>query len=64
MDPDLRERIVIQSRAAQSFVLDVEAERLHEVQCAAGIGAQADHVAGFGGNLRLEEHHIEHSRTR
>ena len=58
--PHLRQRVVIEACAAQRFVLDLKAQRPHEVQRAARIGAQPDHVAGIRRNFGLEEHDIEH----
>ena len=51
---------VIQAGAAHGLAVQLEAERPHEVQRAAGIRAQADDVAGIRRNLRLEENHMKH----
>lgn len=60
MHPHLRQRVVIEARTPQRFVLDLKPEWPHEMQRAAGIGAQPDHVPRIRRNFRLEEHHIEH----
>ena len=55
-----RPLVVIEAGTAQPGVVHLEAERLDQVQARAGVGAQADHVAGVGRNLRLVKHHLEH----
>jgi hypothetical protein len=54
--------VVIQPGAAQQPVFHVEAQRLDQVQGAAGVGRQADHVAGVGRDLGVDEHDAEHGR--
>ena len=49
----LRELVVVEARAAHAALVEVETERLHQVQRRAGVRAQADHVTGVGRNLRL-----------
>src|SRR6185312_4255990 len=51
---------VVQSRPAQARVFHREAQRAHQVQVGAAVRAQADHVAGVGWNLWLEQDHMEH----
>ena len=55
--------MVIESGSTQPFVIQLKAERLDQVEGEAGIGAEADDVAGVGGDLRLIEHHVEHLST-
>jgi dihydroorotate dehydrogenase (NAD+) catalytic subunit len=56
----LRHHVVVEARAPERFVLELKSQRSHEMQRAARIGAQADHVPRVRRNFRLEEHHIEH----
>jgi dihydroorotate dehydrogenase (NAD+) catalytic subunit len=60
VNANLRHHIVVEPGAAQRLVLDIETQRPHQVQRAAGIGAQTDHVTRIRRNFRLEEHHVEH----
>jgi len=60
VNPNLRHHIVVEAGAAQRLVLDVETQRPHQVQRAAGIGTQTDHITRIRRNFRLEEHHVEH----
>jgi dihydroorotate dehydrogenase (NAD+) catalytic subunit len=60
MHAHLGQRIVVETGAAQRFVLDFETQGPHQMQRTAGIGTKPDHVARIGRNFRLEEHHIEH----
>jgi hypothetical protein len=52
--------VVIQARPAQLLVGDPEAQGLDQVQAAAGVGGQADDVAGVGRDFRLEQDDVEH----
>ena len=60
MGPDLRPFVVVEPGAPQLAVFEAEAEGLDEVQPRAGIGAQADDVAGVGRNPGLVEHDVKH----
>jgi hypothetical protein len=60
VNPDACVFVVIQPGAAQVFVIECESQRANQVQLRAGIGAQADDVAGVGGYLRLVEDDVEH----
>jgi hypothetical protein len=60
----LRELVVVQTGAAQFRVVQREAQRLDQVQSAAGIGAEPDDIAGVRRNLRLVEDDLEHGRDR
>ncbi len=66
VDVDMRAHVshcvVIETGAAHRLETDVEADRLHQVQGAARVGAQADDVARVGRDLRLDEHDVEHER--
>ena len=55
-----REFMIIQPRAAHLGVVDGKAHRFDEVQGAAGIGAQADDVAGVGRDFGLDKDDVEH----
>jgi len=54
------EIVVIQPGAGQMLVGQVESERLDQVEPTAGIGREADDVAGVGRDLGLEENDFEH----
>ncbi len=56
--------VIIQPGAAQPLVIQLKAQRLDQVQAAAGIGAEPDNVAGIRRNLRLEKDYMEHARHR
>ena len=60
--PDLhvRELLIVQARAAHGLLVDVEAERRDQVQARAGVGAQADHVAGVRRDLGLVQDDVKH----
>ena len=53
---------VVQSGTLELLVLEVEAERLDQVQAGAGIRREADDVAGVGRDLRMDEDDVEHGR--
>ena len=55
-----REFMIIQPRAAHLGVIDGKAQRFDEVQGAAGVGAQADDVAGVGRYFGLDKDDVEH----
>ena len=55
-----REFVIIQPRTAHLGVVDGKAQRFDEVQGAAGVGAQADDVAGVGRDFGLDKDDVEH----
>lgn len=55
-----REFMIIQPRTAHLGVVDGKAQRFDEVQGAAGVGAQADDVAGVGRDFGLDKDDVEH----
>ena len=55
-----REFMIIQPCAAHFCVVDGKAQRFDEVQGAAGVGAQADDVAGVGRDFGLDKDDVEH----
>lgn len=57
---ELRVFVVIQSGAAHVFVIHGKAERLNQVQGAAGVGRQADDVAGIGWNFGFDKDNMKH----
>ena len=59
-----REVIVVEPRAPGVLVVKVEAERLHQVQGAPGVGAQADRIARIRWNLGLKENDMKHEASR
>jgi hypothetical protein len=54
--------VVVEAGAPQVAVVHREAQRLDQVQGAAGVGREADHVAGVGRDLGRDEHDVEHAR--
>ena len=58
----LRVLVVVKPGAPHVLVLHRKTERLYQVQAAAGIGRQPDHIAGVGRNFGLDENYIEHGR--
>jgi dihydroorotate dehydrogenase (NAD+) catalytic subunit len=53
--------VIIQTGAAQAFVVEVKAKRAYEMQTAAGVGAQAYDIARIRGNLRSIKNDVEHA---
>ena len=60
MGRETREFMVIQPRAAQLTVVQFETQRPDNVQIGAGIGAQADNVAGVRWDFRLVKNQFKH----
>jgi hypothetical protein len=52
--------MVVEAGSFQSRVGELEPQRLNQVQDGAGIGAQADDIAGIWRNLRLIQNHVKH----
>jgi hypothetical protein len=52
--------VVVEPRAAQAPVVHGKAQRLDQVQLAAGVGREADHVTGVGRDFRFDEDDAEH----
>jgi hypothetical protein len=57
-----RELVVVEPGAAHRLAVQAEAERLDQVQLAAGVGRQPDQVAGVRRDLGFEDHEVEHGR--
>ena len=57
---DHGEVVVVQARPAQLGVLEVEAQRLHQVQLGAGHRGEADGVAGVAGDFGGVEEDSKH----
>ncbi len=55
MNPDVGIFMVVQAGSAQLFVLKVKSQWFDQMELGAGIGAQADDVAGIRGDLRFVE---------
>ena len=53
-------RLCANAGPTEIAVFHAEAEWLHQVEAAAGIGTEPDGVAGVGRNLRFEQDDIEH----
>ena len=56
----IRVLVIVEPRALELLVVHGKAERLDQVQPRTGVGAQPDHIAGVGRNLRVDEHDVEH----
>ena len=54
--------VVVQPGASQLPVVHVKAQRLDQMQRTAGVGCQADHIAGVGRNFRRDQNDMEHRR--
>jgi len=54
MHAHLDELVVIEAGPPQRTLADIEAERLDQMQAAARIGGQPDHIAGIGRDFRLK----------
>jgi hypothetical protein len=52
--------VVVEPGPLHPLVIPLEPQRLYQVQPIAGVGAEADDVAGVGRNFRLVEHDVEH----
>ena len=52
--------VVIQPGAAHLFVAQIKTQRLYQVQLAAGVGGQANHVARVGWNFRVNQDDVKH----
>ena len=52
--------VVIQPGAPQQLVVHREAQRLDQVQLAAGVGTEPDHVAGVRRDFGVDEDDVEH----
>ena len=61
VDPDV---VVVETRARECAVGEEKAERLHEMEPAAGVCAQAQHVARVRRDLGLVEDDVEHAGIR
>ena len=60
MHGDPGQVVIIQPRAGQLLVRQIEAQRLDQVQSATGVGRKTNDVAGVGGNFGLVENDLEH----
>jgi hypothetical protein len=58
----VRHLVIVEPGALQLPVFHGEAERLDQMQARAGIGREADHVAGVRRDLRRVEHDLKHER--
>jgi dihydroorotate dehydrogenase (NAD+) catalytic subunit len=52
---------IIQPCPAQTFIINIEAQRMHQVQGRAGIGTNAYDIARIRGYLRLKQYEIKHA---
>lgn len=56
----LRPFVVVEAGAFQFAVVKLEAQWADKMQLCAGIGAEADDIAGVAGNFWLKEHDMQH----
>src|SRR5690606_24910578 len=61
VEADVREVVVVETGAAQLRVLEVEAERLDEVEPGAGDGREPDRIVGVPGDHGLVEEDVDHA---
>lgn len=54
--------VIIQAGAAQAFIIQLEAQRLDQMQVAAAVGAEPDNVAGIWRYFRLKKDYVKHER--
>jgi hypothetical protein len=52
--------VVIQPGAAQLLVRQIKAQRLDQMQTAAGIGRKPDHIAGIRRDFRFNQDNFKH----
>ena len=58
---DRGEFAIVQSGAAQLFIVQVKPQWFDEMERAACIGAQSNNIACVGRNLRLKQNDFQHS---
>ena len=59
MHVEVHPLFVVEASAAQFFSIEIEAQRLDQVQVGAGVGAQPNDVAGVRRNLRFEKNDMQ-----
>jgi hypothetical protein len=52
--------VIIQPCTAETLIINVEAQRMHQMQSRAGVRTNAYDIARVGGNLRLKQNKIKH----
>jgi len=57
---DGRELLIVEARTPHGLARELKSERLHKMQRAPAVGAEADDVPGVGWDLGLKEHDVEH----
>lgn len=60
MDDDGGEFVIIQPGTTELPIVELETQRLHQMQVNAGVGTETDDVAGIRRNLWLIEDDVEH----
>ena len=51
---DAHELVIVESRTAQAGMIELESERVNQVQTTSGIRAEAYDIAGIGRDFRLK----------
>jgi hypothetical protein len=59
---DACELVIVEARAPDARLVELEAERMHEVQRRADVGAEPDHIARVRRYLGLEQDDVKHAR--
>ena len=54
--------MIIETRSPELLFIQVEAERLYQVQMTPCIGAQTNDIAGVWGDFGLNQNNMEHGR--
>ena len=60
MDRDRGHLVVVETGPPQVAVFQAEAQRLHQMKSAAGVGTEPDGVPRIRWNLRLKQNNIKH----
>ena len=64
MLPELGKLMIIQTGAAQAFVIKAKTERMNQVQNGARIGTNAYDIARIRRYFRLKKNHFKHGSSR
>jgi len=54
--------VIVETRPAQAWLVEIESQWLHQVQVCPGVGAKSYDIARVGRYLRLIEDDVEHLR--
>lgn len=60
-DLDAGKRVVVEARSPELFIIQLKAERLHQVESTPGVGTEANNIASIGWDFGLIEYNVEHT---